>query len=236
MASRTIHVPDIGDVAILRKKGVRSMRLRVDPNGTVRLTIPWWVHTKIGLQFLLSKSDWIREQQKDTGLVVTDGMEFGDNLVVRIVQDNVQAIKSTWKPPILTIKLPVGLEVTNATAQEWMQKALFRRLRVQAEEKLLPRLQFLADLYDFDFTSSSVRKLKARWGSCTSKKEITLNAYLAQLPEELIDYVLIHELVHTKHLHHGKAFWEAVHEACPDYKTARKAIKSYQPRLYPTNT
>jgi predicted metal-dependent hydrolase len=232
MATSTTDVPDIGTVSIIRKRGVRSMRLRVEPNGSVRLTLPWWVQTRVGLQFLHSKAEWIREQQADSVLTLADGMQVAGNIQLRIEHSGVTRISSKWKNPELLIKLPPRTELHDPKTQEWIQTAIFKILRIRAEEQLLPRLQFLADLYDFDFRSSTVRKLKARWGSCTSKKDITLNAYLVQLTPELIDYVLIHELVHTEHLHHGPDFWKAVEAACPDFKSARKTIKRYQPRLY----
>lgn len=233
MSTRSVQVPDIGTVMIMRKKGVRSLRLRVDTNGIVRLTMPWWVHSRVGLQFVQTKADWIREQQQETGVIIKDGMLFGKHLLVRIEHKAVSRMSTRYKKPFLRVTLPLQADSESHEIQTAIQTALFNKLKYEAEETLLPRLQYLADLYDFDFETAYVRKLKARWGSCTSKREITINAYLVQMPEELIDYVLIHELAHTKHLHHGKEFWSCVESACPDYKARRKQIKQYQPRLYP---
>lgn len=233
MPIKSVNVPDIGEVTILRKKGVRSLRLRVDMNGTVRLTMPWWVHSRVGIQFVASKADWIREQQQESGMTIVDGMRFGTNLIVRIKHGAVRRIQTRYSVPFLKVTLPNKEDSAGHAAQTAIERAVFNKLKIQAEETLLPRLQYLADLYDFDFENAYVRKLKARWGSCTSKGEITINAYLVQMPIELSDYVLFHELAHTKHLHHGKEFWACVESVCPDYKERRKRMKQYQPRLYP---
>ena len=68
-----------------------------------------------------------------------------------------------------------------------------------------------------------------RWGSCDSKRNIVLNLYLMELPWELIDYVLFHELTHTEVLRHGPDFWSAMKRVLPDVQRRRKAIKSYRP-------
>ena len=93
------------------------------------------------------------------------------------------------------------------------------------------RLQYLADLGDFHYTKVRYGNAKGRWGSCSSQGVISLNVALMRLPKELIDYVLIHELSHTKHLNHSEAFWSLVETYYPDYKTARKELKSYSPYL-----
>src|SRR5690606_31959810 len=161
MSTRSVHVPNIGDVMIVRKKGVRSLRLRVDANGTVRLTMPWWVHSRVGLQFVNSKIGWIREQQQESGIVIEDRMQFGTNLIIRISNKPIDRIITRYKVPFLNVSLPPGQAASSPKAQAAMQRAVFNKLKVEAEETLLPRLQYLADLYDFDFHNAYVRKLKA---------------------------------------------------------------------------
>jgi predicted metal-dependent hydrolase len=235
MATSLVQVADIGEIAIVRKRGARSMRLRIEPDGGIRLTIPWWVTHKVGLAFVYSKAEWIKSQQSFSVLQLDSGMQFGDHCRLMIEHSDLTRPSSSWKNSELQIRLPHSMVIADPETQTWLKKAVLKQLRNHAEATLLSRLEFLADLHDFNYHSSSVRKLKARWGSCTSKQEITLNVYLVQLPEELIDYVLLHELVHTEHLHHGAGFWKRVEEVCPEFKAARKAIKAFQPRLYDTS-
>jgi hypothetical protein len=106
-----------------------------------------------------------------------------------------------------------------------------RALRAQAEASLPGRLGELAGRYGFSFRSVAVKQLTGRWGSCDSKQNIVLNLYLMQLPWELIDYVLLHELTHTRIMKHGPEFWTARSDLLPDAKARRQVMKQYRPAV-----
>jgi len=74
--------------------------------------------------------------------------------------------------------------------------------------KLISRVDYLANKYGFTYSKVTLRKMKTRWGSCTNHNNISLNVGLIALTDELIDYVILHELVHTKVKNHSKEFWE----------------------------
>ncbi len=70
-----------------------------------------------------------------------------------------------------------------------------------------------------------VREQKTRWGSCSSKHNINLNWKLIMMPEEILNYVVVHELAHLKQMNHSKAFWEEVEKVLPDYKKQKEWLK-----------
>ena len=74
----------------------------------------------------------------------------------------------------------------------------------------------------------SFRFNKTRWGSCSAKNNLTFNYYLAKLPYELIEYVVVHELAHIKHKNHSREFWAEVEKYLPDVKKRRKLLRSYE--------
>jgi predicted metal-dependent hydrolase len=76
-----------------------------------------------------------------------------------------------------------------------------------AKSKIAGRVNELAQLHDFAYNRVYVRNLKSRWGSCSHKNNISLNMKLAVLPEEILDYVILHELVHTRISNHSNEFW-----------------------------
>ena len=73
----------------------------------------------------------------------------------------------------------------------------------------------------------AVRDMTTRWGSCSAKGNVNFNYQLAFLPDELLDYVVIHELAHRHHMDHSRAFWAEVEKYCPDYLERRKKLKEY---------
>ncbi len=77
----------------------------------------------------------------------------------------------------------------------------------QAIETLISRLEELAKIYNFKYTKSSIRNQKTKWGSCSAKNNISLNINLVRLPDQLRDYIILHELVHTRIKNHSKKFW-----------------------------
>ncbi len=81
--------------------------------------------------------------------------------------------------------------------------------------------------YDFVPSAINIRKMKSRWGSCSSRGRITINAELIKLRPELIDYVIIHELCHLKHNNHGIEFYRLLEGLVPDYKALRKELRTY---------
>ncbi len=104
-------------------------------------------------------------------------------------------------------------------------------MRAQAEQLLPQRLEALASEHGFEYKDVAIKQLKSRWGSCDQQKHIVFNLFLMQLPWELIDYVILHELTHTRHLHHGPKFWGDMESILPRLKVYRRAMRSHQPVL-----
>lgn len=96
--------------------------------------------------------------------------------------------------------------------QPWLFKVVTEALRKQAKTILPSRLQELASLHGFHYTRVSINSARTRWGSCSSKGHINLSLYLMVLPLRLSDYVLLHELCHTREMNHGARFWHLMDE------------------------
>ena len=79
--------------------------------------------------------------------------------------------------------------------------------KTQAIDTLISRLEELANIHHFQYVRASIRNQKTKWGSCSPKNNISLNINLVRLPDQLLDYVILHELVHTRIKNHSKKFW-----------------------------
>jgi predicted metal-dependent hydrolase len=98
-------------------------------------------------------------------------------------------------------------------------------LRRIAERELLPRTLALADRHGIKINRVSVRAQKTRWGSCSARGTISLNWRLIQTPPEIVDYLIIHELMHRREMNHSKRYWKLVADAFPAWREAEKWLK-----------
>lgn len=111
--------------------------------------------------------------------------------------------------------------------RECMGKALYEAyLRKVSKVYLQERTRYLAEFYGFEVNRITIKNVKTRWGSCSSNKNINLNLKLMMAHKEAIDYVIIHELCHTKEMNHSKEFWKLVKNIMPNYNENRTYLKS----------
>jgi predicted metal-dependent hydrolase len=107
-------------------------------------------------------------------------------------------------------------------------KELFKEKLPPAVLKYVKKYSEKMNLYP---SRVSFRFNKTRWGSCSPKNSISFNYYLAQLPDELIEYVVVHELAHIKHKNHSNKFWDEVARYLPDVKKRRKLLREFEKKI-----
>ncbi len=154
------------------------------------------------------------------------------------------------KPEYVRVVIPKRQSLKNAqkfveSRLDWI-KTNKQSMNVQLEKKrnlpeidrkvarkiLCRRIGELAQLHNFVYNRVSIRKQKTRWGSCSTKNNINLNANLLHLPPELMDYVLLHELVHTRVKNHSKDFWDELETVVPNARQVDRRLKDYQYCLF----
>ena len=152
-----------------------------------------------------------------------------------------------------SIRVAIPKGVTQAAAEKflrmkipWIKNSLVKIQRLQKQKHKQPqydirnidrgkakayltlRINQLANKYGFEFNRLFIRNQKTRWGSCSSRNNISLNMKLVFLPVELQDYVILHELVHTRHKNHGKKFWNEMDKLVGDAKGLRKQMRQHR--------
>ena len=127
------------------------------------------------------------------------------------------------------IVCPPDTDFNEPTRQEWLHRVVERALRLQAERVLPERLRALSVLHNLPFNTCKVNVSKGRWGSCSGRKDISLSCYLALLPPHLREYVMLHELCHTREMNHGPRFWALLDNLTDGKaKALRKELKGHQ--------
>lgn len=105
------------------------------------------------------------------------------------------------------------------------KKEEIEQLRKEAKNYLPKRLEELSKIYGYKYNKLTLKRLKTRWGSCSYNNNINLNISLMLLEKELIDYVLLHELVHTKEKNHSSGFWTKLLSDMPDARQRQALLK-----------
>ncbi len=231
MANQEVDISGIGLVTLVKHRRSRSLKISLQPNGTVRVSLPMWAPYRAAIKFAESKRGWI-EQHRQQPAILVSGQAIGKaHHLYLIPSARTLKVSARQQDSTLRVQFPATLSASSSEVQSVARKLAVRALRAEAKRLLPSRLHELAARYNFTFKSVQIRQLKARWGSCTHQQDITLNLFLMQLPWELIDYVLVHELCHTKHLHHGPDFWTELERAIPDAKRRRKAMRAHKPAI-----
>lgn len=231
--SKLIWVDEIGEVTLSKRRSARSLRLRVTANGEVHVSLPKWLPYNSGVYFVEKKKSWILEQKsKNQKIIIKHGSQIGKTYSLYFeVTDKTDSVKTK----IVGQKIIVSssLDFNSHAVQTKAISACERALKKEAETTLPSQLQLIAKQYGFSYKNLVIRKLTSRWGSCSSHKIITLSYFMVQLPDELINYVILHELVHTQHLNHSRDFWHKLEELVPDARRKRKLLHAHKLRLEP---
>jgi len=231
MSVKHVQVPGLGNVGLYRRRDSRALKITIDGNNQVRVTMPSWLPYRAALEFINTKKAWIAQHQHQR-LLLKNGDAVGKAHRLEFVRQigNAQVSHRLIKQTV-RVNIPSDASIEDPIVQTAAKRGAVKALRSEAEALLPIRLRQLAKQYGFVYGSIHVKQLRSRWGSCTHQKHITLNLFLMQLPWPLIDYVLLHELTHTKYLHHGPDFWVKLEECLPNAKALRRQIRTFQPQL-----
>lgn len=229
MPVKIVEVPDLGRVKLYKRRGTRSIKITITNDDYVRVSLPTWVPYRAGLEFAKSKKAWVAQHKKPS-TSFTDKMAIGKSHRLKIIFDqNIHNPSTRITGSEIVVKVSNANSLSTAHARNLIVKAAERALTKEAKTLLPQKLLSLSKRHDISYKELRVKKLKTRWGSCNQQKVITLNIYLMLLPWELIDYVILHELTHTKHLNHSQNFWKFLKSQLPDTERLKKDIKTYQP-------
>ena len=211
-------------VTISRHRLARRYVVRVSPEGSLRLTVPRGASLAGGLAFAARQADWIgremdRQRARQAPWVTGSRTWFRGEQVAITVTDATVAF---------------GTEVVARRAPDAdVRTAIEGRLRSLAADELPARCQALALDTGVNVAQVSVRNQRSRWGACSSRRLITLNWRLVQMPSSVSDYVIFHELMHVRHPNHSRRFWREVDAVCAWWRDAERWLRKHGRELLP---
>jgi predicted metal-dependent hydrolase len=231
--TRSITPPVPPPVSEDRVEFVRTHRakryiLRVQPDGSLRVTVPRWGSKREALQFVASQRRWIERQRQRVHVAYTprewrEGTEIllrGEPVRLTILAEGEDARIEYGDR---RVELRDGCEIRAAIEAD---------LKALAKAELPERLRELARDHDLKPRRVVIRNQRSRWGSCARNGNIALNFRLVQMPPAVRDYVLVHELMHMRQQNHSRRFWRFVEHACPDFRAAERWLRVHGRALF----
>jgi predicted metal-dependent hydrolase len=223
MASNSIfyrqpHKPFDYSLRVSRK--AKYAKLRIKPYGGIEVVIPVRFPKKAVPDLVNQHADWIQQQLK----------KQQERIPAPVLPDEIHLAINDFRTEIVYganqqqgTKNPSQLFITNSGYQQSV-KQLRKWIRQQAWALLPPMLESVSQETGLSYKKISIRSQKTRWGSCSSRGTISLNDQLLFVERDNAEYLMIHELCHTRHMNHSAKFWDLVEHHCADYRRHELAL------------
>jgi len=212
-------------VPVLYRRHPRARRywLRLRADKTVVVTVPRRGSLEYARQFVAGRRGWLEKQWRilEARPTTTPDLRPGMEALLR---GRRVALEARERGGLLEIWLD-NQRVPAAASGENLRPAVETHLRALARRELALRAEELARQHGAPMRRVTVRNQRSRWGSCSVRGTISLNWRLIQVPGTVRDYIILHELMHLRHLNHSARFWAEVEKVCPDYRAAEQWLK-----------
>ncbi|MCK5068684.1 MAG: M48 family metallopeptidase [Bacteroidales bacterium] len=204
-----VNYSGIGKVLYARSSRARNLSIRINQQGEIRVTVPRIVSWRRAEAFFLSKQQWVLK---------------------KLDQMNSKGCRDSVPPEGESIRIRgrdfiISLQSGDSESAD----AIWRILQKEALNYLPERMTELSEAHGYKPTGLKIRRMKTRWGSCSARKSINLNSWLVMIPDPLSDYVILHELAHTRFPDHSSLFWEELDRTTDGLsRVYRKELRNHQ--------
>jgi predicted metal-dependent hydrolase len=207
-------------VHFVRMRRARRYILRVRPDGALRVTIPRGGSRAEALRFAQRHLSWAERERARLLATRRPPVQWTEGTSVRIDGEPVAIVREGERVRVGRIAIRVPVDVLN------LRPAIESALRDEARRVLPPQLLGLAARTGLSVERVTVRNQRSRWGSCSRSARIALNFRLIQMPPDVREYILLHELMHLRHPNHSRRFWREVEALCPAFREAERWLKT----------
>ena len=207
-------------ILVVRNPRAKRYLLRLRPDGTARVTIPWGGSRGEAHSFIERNRDWLQRQleQLRKHPRIPTAWRVGTEIYLHGTLTRIDLDAGA-------VRLGTETVAVNDLEAD-LRPAIERHLRAVASRELPARVAVLAEKHQRSVARVTVRNQRGRWGSCSRRGTISLNWRLIQLPGFVSDYIILHELAHLREMNHSPRFWAEVERLCPDYRLAEVWLKT----------
>jgi predicted metal-dependent hydrolase len=250
---------EFGEIKVRKNKLARTVKISVGVDGALRASIPYYSPEFAVKRLIRQNREQLREMVREhshrnayqngdmvgkshtlifredknvamSGSAFSSGKSVAQSKTKRANQKRTDSAK-----PKISVEgnqiIVAGENLASPLAQAEIRQTVAKILRKQAKAYLPRRVEFLAEKHGFQFKKLRFSHTGTRWGSCSTSGTISLNITLMNLPFHLIDYVVIHELCHTRQMNHSEKFWAEVEKYDPEYRQHVREMKQFSPTI-----
>lgn len=228
MAETTLQGKTI-EYDVRRSSRAKYARIDIDLRG-IKVVIPNGKNLDAE-HFLHEKEDWVLDKYQEIedyrARIPDRQLEAGDSLPF-LGEEHIIRVSEKYRADIVDGEIHIPAKKLECFS---LKEAIERLYRKQARKKIKQLIDKYADRIDTDFNKLYIRNQKTKWGSCSSKNNLSFNWRLMMAPEKVVEYVVVHELLHLEEPHHSNQFWRKMEQMLPDYRDRRKWLKENSPTL-----
>ncbi len=234
MSGQIITVDGIGEVLFCKKRQTSRISIKMSPFHPVRIVFPAKISEAEAMKYLLLKKDWILRTSlkirkiEETAFKSQQTVLNEQNKHIEYINALDNKLKVQLIDDKIRVCIPLNLARNHPNVVIAVKAGILKKLFSQAKKILPLKVESLAREFDFTYNKVFIKNMRTLWGSCSYANNINLSMYLLHLPEHLVNYVILHELVHTVQKSHRKEFWDKLETICPRSLEYAKEIKQYR--------
>jgi len=232
---RAVQTPDgLLTFQLQRRRGRKRVAIHVLPQGTVEVRAPWSTPVRWIDEFVVQHSAWIRQRLADLPppIQYTTGTAVpfqGERLRLEVLPGLFAAGEIRRKGDRLLVS--VGGVGNDEELHKAVRDLLRRWLMQQALEVCRQRVSYWSQRLGVAPAKVTIKDMSTRWGSCSQRGNLSISYRIVMAPPWVMDYLLVHELCHLRHMDHSAAFWAAVKDAFPQADAARRWLREHSAEL-----
>lgn len=234
MLNQIIEDKELGRLVIRVNSRARRLIFRTKSDA-IYITVPPGTKAKDIEDAISSLKEKLLENQQrlpERKIIDLDYQIDTPHFKLSLINGQQKRFLADYKSGEMRIICPPDTDFRDEDLQVWLRKVIEEALRRNAKSVLPARLHLLSKEYGFTYNNIRINSSKGRWGSCSIRKDINLSYYLLLLPQHLIDYVLLHELCHTREMSHNEHFWNLLHSVTNNKALElRNELKAYNTEI-----
>ncbi len=239
--SKTLTLPDIGEIKIEKNCRNKNIRLKIKPPGIVWVSMPANADFNHAEKLIKEQQEWIKEKleiarkQEIKKEIIDENTNFRtEKHTLKFHTYSRERFETKIRDNIINIYYYENWDITDDFVQKCIRKSIGMALKIEGREYLTQRLEYWSKKTGLKYNGFTLVDVKSHWGMCMKDNRIKLNVHLIRLPKELIDYIILHELAHIKEKNHSSKFYDFLGTLLPNHRELSKEMKKYSPDKFLT--